>query len=428
MSEHAFGSEWAQLEANTFRFRDPLNKERRFIPLRLDGTPIKPSLAQFLYIDWRGEAREQAYAKLLEACRPLTHGETAGNKYLKRVLALNGLVLSELGKFAFSDDLKLALAAPEGKDSIQLWNLETGICLHELHIQNEVYSVAFADNEQYAISGEFDGAVRLWNLDTERCTRVFQGHTAPVASVSWIPGQRRIVSGSYDQTMRLWDADDGRCLRVFEGHSTDIEKIALSSDYRWALSASDDGSIRHWDLKDGRCLRVLQGPDYIAWDVVWSADDRRALTAVWDHTLRLWDIETGRTLSVFEGHTDYINQAIFISNEFALSCADDNTMRLWEVETGRCTRIFEHDAGVLSIAWKPDQRLAFSAAQNGNIQVWDLSELVAETTLRSDPSQQHSSKSNTPTPRFCSSAIVALAKQGFQKYWREESGKPATRQ
>ena len=36
MSANAFGSDWAQLEAGMFRFRDPLNQERRFIPLRLD--------------------------------------------------------------------------------------------------------------------------------------------------------------------------------------------------------------------------------------------------------------------------------------------------------------------------------------------------------------------------------------------------------
>ena len=35
MSAHAFGSDWAQLEAGTFQFRDALNKERRFIPLPL---------------------------------------------------------------------------------------------------------------------------------------------------------------------------------------------------------------------------------------------------------------------------------------------------------------------------------------------------------------------------------------------------------
>ncbi len=38
MSAQAFGSDWAQLEAGTFRFRDPLNKERRFLPLRLDDS------------------------------------------------------------------------------------------------------------------------------------------------------------------------------------------------------------------------------------------------------------------------------------------------------------------------------------------------------------------------------------------------------
>jgi hypothetical protein len=61
MSADAFGSDWAQLEASMFRFRDPLNKERRFIPLRLDDAQIKGSLAQFLYINWLREDRDQQY-------------------------------------------------------------------------------------------------------------------------------------------------------------------------------------------------------------------------------------------------------------------------------------------------------------------------------------------------------------------------------
>lgn len=69
MSANAFGSDWAQLESGTFRFRDPLNKERRFLPLRLDDAPIKGSLAQFLYISWLTTVRKMEYTKLLEACR-----------------------------------------------------------------------------------------------------------------------------------------------------------------------------------------------------------------------------------------------------------------------------------------------------------------------------------------------------------------------
>src|SRR5947209_3757409 len=70
MSAPAFGSDWAALESQTLRFRDPLNKERRLILLRLDEEPIKGPLTQFPYINWLANARNQEYAKLLEGCRP----------------------------------------------------------------------------------------------------------------------------------------------------------------------------------------------------------------------------------------------------------------------------------------------------------------------------------------------------------------------
>jgi hypothetical protein len=68
MSANAFGSDWAKLESYTFRFRDPLNKDHRFIPLRLDDAPIRGSLSQFRYLDWRNPQRQE-YEKLLEAVR-----------------------------------------------------------------------------------------------------------------------------------------------------------------------------------------------------------------------------------------------------------------------------------------------------------------------------------------------------------------------
>ena len=54
MSANAFGSDWAQLESGTLGtgqrpFRDPLNKERRFLPLRLDDAPIKGFLPHIAF-------------------------------------------------------------------------------------------------------------------------------------------------------------------------------------------------------------------------------------------------------------------------------------------------------------------------------------------------------------------------------------------
>src|SRR5689334_20379847 len=67
---NAFGSNWGQLESYTFRIHDPLNKERRFLPLRLDKTPIKGSLKQFLTINWLPRNSKKEYLNLLEACLP----------------------------------------------------------------------------------------------------------------------------------------------------------------------------------------------------------------------------------------------------------------------------------------------------------------------------------------------------------------------
>ncbi|MDX6382754.1 MAG: hypothetical protein QOK48_327 [Blastocatellia bacterium] len=86
MSRSAFGSDWATLESHTFRFRDPLNKERRFIPLRMDDSPIKGSLAQFSYIQWLPECHQQEYPKLLEGCRALNRARMRQDGVNKDIL------------------------------------------------------------------------------------------------------------------------------------------------------------------------------------------------------------------------------------------------------------------------------------------------------------------------------------------------------
>ena len=69
MSANAFGSDWVTLEHQTVMFRDPMNKNRRFVPIRIDGSPIKDILRQFAYVDWQ-QKDDQNYQKLLKACQP----------------------------------------------------------------------------------------------------------------------------------------------------------------------------------------------------------------------------------------------------------------------------------------------------------------------------------------------------------------------
>ncbi|HEY0100016.1 MAG TPA: TIR domain-containing protein [Pyrinomonadaceae bacterium] len=384
LSANAFGSDWTKLEASTLRFRDPHNKERRFIPLRLDNFPIKDSLTQFLHINWLPDDRQQAYVKLLEACRPPARQAVVGAEAMSGQFAEKFIQLdykANIHVYAFSPDGKRALTGARD-NTVRLWDMATGHCLRmfEGHALNLVYGVAWRADQRRALSSGLDDTVRLWDVETGHCLRVFEGHKASVFDVVWSVDQYRALSASHDMTVRLWDVKTGHCLRVLEGHSNRVISVAWCDDGRHALSGGFDYTMRLWDVETGKCLRVLDGHTSPVQSVKWSSDQRHALSGGSDHTVRLWDVKTGKCLRVLDGHTAEVTSVAWSTDQrHALSGSDDKTVRLWDMETGECLRVLEgHTRGVRSMAWSVDQRRAFSGDAKGGISVWDLSEFVSE--------------------------------------------------
>jgi hypothetical protein len=68
VSSHTFGSDWPVMEYTTSLFRDPCNKQRRFIPLLIENCTIPDTIRRFKYIDWRNQDAKQ-YKNLLRTIR-----------------------------------------------------------------------------------------------------------------------------------------------------------------------------------------------------------------------------------------------------------------------------------------------------------------------------------------------------------------------
>jgi len=76
-------------------------------------------------------------------------------------------------------------------------------------------------NEKQIASGNFNGEIKFWNLDTEECIKTFNGHTDSVMSLLKI-NEKVLASGSNDRSIKLWDLYDGRCKQTLKRHSYGI--------------------------------------------------------------------------------------------------------------------------------------------------------------------------------------------------------------
>jgi small GTP-binding protein len=404
MSKHAFGSDWALLEASTFRFRDPLNKERRFLPLLLDDARIPGSLAQFLYVDWRTGAREVSYSKLLDACRApakLSHPEPSeGNSSsASRVLQLEHPQVAVLDCAISADGTSIITCASDR--AVRLWDLsapraERLLGIHERSVHSlgpSVVRATWSGNHERVLSSGEDG-VRMWYVKTGKCLRFHAstsvrdggGYSDTIYCLAWEADERRLLTGG---AIRLWDVQTGNCLRVLEGHTETVRCVSWQPHKSQALSGGDDDTIRLWNTESGRTIRILEGHTDSIRAVVWSFSGSYIASASNDYTARVWDLKTGKCLRVLAGHEGMVVAlAMSADQQLLLTGSLDASVRVWSVKSGRCIRVLQSPAGVRGVAWRADAHVV-SCDVNGCVRIWDLSDVSVDSkTADTQPSEK----------------------------------------
>ena len=231
----------------------------------------------------------------------------------------------------------------------------------------------FSRDGKRVLTASWDKTARLWDVETGKEIRQFQGHTDMVWSAVFSGDGKRVLTASADKTARLWDAETGKEIRQFQGHAEFVWSAVFSGDGKRVLTAGDR-TARLWDVETGKEIRQFQGHTGFVYSAVFSGDGNRVLTASLDKTARLWDVETGKEIRQFQGHVDFVCSAVFSGDgKRVLTASDDKTARLWDVETGKEIRQFQgHTAGVRSAAFSGDGKRALTASFDKTARLWDV--------------------------------------------------------
>jgi guanine nucleotide-binding protein subunit beta-2-like 1 protein len=260
-------------------------------------------------------------------------------------------------------------------------------------------------NSDTILSASRDKTVLVWHLTREEGSygvpkRALKGHSHFVQDVVISSDGQFALSGSWDGTLRLWDLSTGTTTRRFVGHAKDVLSVAFSVDNRQIVSGSRDKTIKLWNTL-GECKYTIGEPEgHTEWVscVRFSpmTNNPIIVSGGWDKLVKVWNLNNCKLKANLVGHTGYIN-TVTVSPDGSL-CASggkDGVAMLWDLAEGK--RLYSLDAGdiIHCLCFSPN-RYWLCAATQSSIKIWDLESKSIVDDLRPEFNVTFSKKATVP--------------------------------
>ncbi|GAN02523.1 conserved hypothetical protein [Mucor ambiguus] len=136
------------------------------------------------------------------------------------------------------------LASGSDDSTVKVWSLSHNKAIYTLEQKGNVCCAKFAPNNSYYLAvGSADHHISCYDLRfPSHPMNQYIGHKKAVSYVKWL-SDRDIISASTDSTLKLWDRESRKCLRSFEGHQNEKNFVGLSTDGDWISCGSECNTV-----------------------------------------------------------------------------------------------------------------------------------------------------------------------------------------
>jgi WD40 repeat protein len=220
-----------------------------------------------------------------------------------------------------------------------------------------------------------DNIVKIWDVGTGRLISTLSGHDSPVYSLDFSPDGTKLLTGDPNGALRLWEVYSGKELTQFNSGNS-YYRAVFSPDGKWIASADQDGTIRLWDIATVTIIKTLSGHKSNVKIITFSPDGRVIASGADDNTVRFWDSSTGRELGK-PVESDFIERFAFSPDGKRLVTGGmDGSIKLWDVVgLQEVITLRNGGSGPSSITFSKNGSALAVGGKDGTISVWQAANL-----------------------------------------------------
>jgi WD40 repeat protein len=136
---------------------------------------------------------------------------------------------------------------------IELWFLPEGRRRVFAHPKGGLWSVAVSNDGRLLATSDWDGVLRLWDVDREQQIERIAGQLKTYYSLVFSPDDSRLVGGGYDGTITMWDVATWQQVAHWKAHDRECGWLRFVGKNEDLVSLGDlnnldrhQGNIRLW--------------------------------------------------------------------------------------------------------------------------------------------------------------------------------------
>ena len=263
-------------------------------------------------------------------------------------------------------------------------------------------SAVVISNDEKIIVASCAEYISIWKSDDSTSSNdrianfkhcsLISAHIGFVTDLSISTDSLELYSTGKDNIVRLWDLDSYKCTTELKGHSHYIYCMCLSPDGTLLYTGGHDRNIIVWSLLTFQkviALRSGYGSDEGSVLAVAISPDGQTLFSSSKNVIKVWNLATNRIIGLFDGHTDTVkslNCSPLNTPGRLYSTSADRSVKIWDISnvnnitTGDNNKLClhtltKHIMPVTATQVSPDHRFLITGSLDKNVFIYSIAEL-----------------------------------------------------